>query len=215
MLKTVVIFDSGFGGELFADYIEEKVPIFDIIRVIDWRHASEINKNPRLARKYAKQALRPYINRVDVIVFANYLLSMTSLNYFRRKFKNQTFIGFKFPKPRRRQTTLILTTHALTKTFSFKFKTFMRKIIPAIHDEWPTLIDDGELNPILIRRELVGYKTFKPKKVYLACTHFADIEPIIRKTFSPTVGIYDGYRDTLNQICHTLHLRGLDYKRKK
>ena len=215
MLKTVVIFDSGFGGELFADYVEEKVPIFNVIRVIDWRHASEINKSPRLARKHALKALRPYINRADAIVFANYLLSMTSLKYFRRKFKNQTFIGFKFPKPRRHQTALILATHALTKTFAFKRKTFMRKIIPAIYDDWPVLIDDGELNSILVHRELVGYKTFKPKKVYLACTQFADIKPIVRQTFGPTVGIYDGYRDTLNQICHTLRLRGLDYKRKK
>ena len=38
MLK-VVVFDSGFGGELFADYFEEEMPVVEIVRVIDWRNA--------------------------------------------------------------------------------------------------------------------------------------------------------------------------------
>ena len=215
MLKTVVVFDSGFGGELFADYIEDKVPVFEVIRVIDWRHSSEINKNPRLARKCAAKALRPYIGRVDVIVFANYLLSMTSLGYFRRKFKNQKFVGFEFQKPHQRQTTLVLTTNAVLKTIPFHLATFGRKTIPAALDGWPELIDDGELNPLFVRHHLVGYKTFKPKKVYLACTQFADIKPIIHQIFGPTVGIHDGYRDTLSQLCHILRLRGLDGRKKK
>ena len=41
MLK-VVVFDSGYGGELFADYLEEELPLVDIVRVIDWRNADKM-----------------------------------------------------------------------------------------------------------------------------------------------------------------------------
>ena len=46
MLK-IVVFDSGFGGELFADIIEEELPVVEVIRVIDWRNAKELQNNPR------------------------------------------------------------------------------------------------------------------------------------------------------------------------
>ncbi len=39
MLKKVVVFDCGIGGELFADYIENELAIIDVVRVIDWRHS--------------------------------------------------------------------------------------------------------------------------------------------------------------------------------
>ena len=69
MLK-VVVFDNGYGGEFFADLLKEELPVIEIIRVIDWRHAKEIQESPRKARQLAKDALRPYIGRVDLIIFA-------------------------------------------------------------------------------------------------------------------------------------------------
>ena len=55
MLK-VVIFDSGYGGEFFADKLEEEVPVIEVVRVIDWRNASQILSGPRSARKAAEAA---------------------------------------------------------------------------------------------------------------------------------------------------------------
>ena len=91
MLK-VVVFDSGYGGELFADYLSEEIGTIEVIRVIDWRNAEDLQKSARLARKITENTLRPYLGQVDLIVFANYLLSVTSLKYFRRKYKKQKYI---------------------------------------------------------------------------------------------------------------------------
>lgn len=41
MLK-IVVFDSGYGGELLADYLEDALPVIDIVRAIDWREAETI-----------------------------------------------------------------------------------------------------------------------------------------------------------------------------
>ena len=95
MLK-VVVFDGGYGGEIFADKLESELTVIKVIRVIDWRHADQFLKNPRCARQAAREALRPYIGRVDLIIFANYFLSATSLKFFQHKFRNQAFLGLKF-----------------------------------------------------------------------------------------------------------------------
>ena len=70
MLK-IVIFDSGYGGEFFADRLKAELPIVEIIRVIDWRNAEKILSSPRDARNIARDSLRPYIGKVDLIIFAN------------------------------------------------------------------------------------------------------------------------------------------------
>ena len=147
MLK-VVVFDSGFGGELFADYFEEEVPIVEVIRVIDWRNAEGILNNPKTARKIAKEALRPYIGKVDLIIFANQLLGLTSLKYFKRKYRNQQFLGFSLKEPETflPRDTLILTTRAVSKTLNYQVFLFRlkRKVGTLIVDDWLEKIDDGD-----------------------------------------------------------------------
>ena len=71
-MMKIAVFDSGFGGELFADKLEEELPIVEVIRVIDWRNAKKLQNNPLKSRAIIKKALKPYINKVDLIIF--YLL---------------------------------------------------------------------------------------------------------------------------------------------
>ncbi|MBR3252581.1 hypothetical protein IKF84_00710, partial [Candidatus Saccharibacteria bacterium] len=156
MLK-IVVFDSGYGGELFADRLEETFPIVEVIRVIDWRNADKFLKSPKKARREALDALRPYIGRVDLIVLANYYLSTTSLKYFSRKFKNQKFLGLKLPEldTFMRRPTVVFTTKALARTISYHNYIFRlkRKATTVCLDHWLPLIDDGELSEQMIREE--------------------------------------------------------------
>ena len=117
----VVVFDGGYGGELFADRLKEELPIIEVIRVIDWRNADRLLYSAKSARKVAKEALLPYIGRVDLIILANHLLTLTSLKYFERKFKEQKFIGFnlKMPNDLSNADALILTTRAVSKTINY------------------------------------------------------------------------------------------------
>lgn len=214
MLK-IVIFDSGYGGELFADYLEQELPVVDIIRVIDWRHAEEIQRKPKSARKFAEESLRPYIGKVDLIVFANYLLSITSLKYFRRQYQNQAFIGLNFYHPCNfRCRTALITTEAVAKTFTCKY--FAHQIKAKIYalDDWPILIDDGELGHAKIRRDLAPIKTNKPNQLILACSQFVDIEDELRKNLGHNIKIIDNFNQTARDICHLLKIRGALKKQK-
>lgn len=214
MLK-IVIFDSGYGGELFADYLENELPVFNIIRAIDWRHADEIQHHPKLARKLAEEALRPYFGKVDLIIFANYLLATTSFKYFCRKYKKQNFLAIKLNHPANfRYRTVILTTKAVAKTFAHR--RFARQIKARTHilDDWPILIDDGELGHAKIRRDLAPLLSYKPEQLILTCTQFVDLERELRRIFGYNTKIINNFEEAAHDVCHILRIRGALKKQK-
>lgn len=221
MLK-VVIFDSGYGGEFFADQLKEELPILEILRVINWREADKILLNPRTARQVAEDSIRPYIGKVDLIIFANYLLSLTSLKYFKHKYKNQKFLGFKlkFPDTFVKRDVLILSTSAVSKTISYRnfLLRIKRKTRTLNLDSWPAKIDDGELSPIeiktIIRSFLVHHPGFDPKEIILASSQFNDIKAELKSIFGQSLKIYDSFDDTIRDVCKILNVRGGIGKKK-
>lgn len=218
MLK-VVVFDSGFGGELFADYFEEEMPVVEIVRVIDWRNAEGYLKGPKTARKLALEAIRPYIGRVDLIIIANQLVSITSLRYFQRKFRRQKFIGFELKEPEGflPREVLILTTRAVTKTINYKMFLFRmkRRVGTMTVDEWLGKIDDGELSTGEVEDAVrLATRELKPEEIVLAASQLNDIKRELQEIFGRKVKIYDSFRDTLRKACKTLGIRGGTGKKK-
>ena len=208
----IVVFDSGFGGELFADYIEKEVPVFETIRVIDWQQSQQTYQNSKTARARTLEKLRPYINHSEVIIIANQFVSTTSLAYFRKKYPSQKFSGFSFgQKPRTTASrALILTTKPVRKTLAYhKFVYHLRMKTQEFDcDEWIDLINRGEYMEETIARDLAKFRKFKPGLIILGDSHLADAKPIIREFFGPTVAIMDGYKTALKDLCHILGLRG-------
>ena len=214
MLK-VVVFDGGYGGEFFADKLEAELPILEVIRVIDWRNAELFLTNPRHARKAAEAALRPYMGKVDLIIMANYLLTLTSLKYFKRKYKEQKFVGLNLKKPDTfiKRDVLVITTKAITRTVNYyNFLLRMkRKARTMVQDNWPGDIDDGELTEQEIRDTIEDFlvsRNIAPEEVVLACSQFNDIKPVLRGIFGQNLRIYDGFDDTVRMTCKTLKIRG-------
>lgn len=211
MLK-VVVFDGGYGGEFFADKLEQELPILEIVRVIDWRNAEPILTSPRKARRVARQALRPYIGKVDLIIFANHLLTLTSLKYFRRKYKNQQFLGLSLKRPDTfvKSDVLILTTKAVTKTINYHhFILHIRRRSKTLTlDHWPAEIDDGELTEDKIRDTFEKLHVKSPREVVLACSQFDDIKPELKNILGQNLRIYDSFDDAIRLVCHTLKIRG-------
>ena len=221
MLK-VVVFDCGYGGEFFADQLEEEIPIIEVIRVIDWRNANKIQSNSRSARKLATLALRPYLNKVDLIIFANHFLTITNLKYFERRYKNQKFLGLKLKQPDTfvKRDVLILATKPIAHTISYYNFLFQlkRKTKTLTLDDWPTKIDEGELSEIEIHEtlsKLINPGEIKPEEIILACSHFSDVKQELKNYFGYNLKIYDGFDDAIRRTCKILHLRGGIGKKSK
>ncbi|MBQ3433004.1 hypothetical protein IJG22_01765 [Candidatus Saccharibacteria bacterium] len=215
MLKVVVI-DSGYGGEFFADRFEDEVNVVDIIRVIDWRHDKQYLTSPKTARNLASTALCLYIGKVDLIILANHLLSSTSLRYFRRKYPEQKFIGLKLKQPDcfAKKNILILTTKALTKTMEyhgFLFALKRHRVKTLVVDDWPSKIDEGELGFSDIEKTIMDFTNKKgvvPDEIILGCSQFEDIKPALKRLFGRKVKIHSSFDDAIREACKLLRIRG-------
>ncbi|MBQ8156754.1 hypothetical protein IJ101_03155 [Candidatus Saccharibacteria bacterium] len=219
MLK-VVVYDNGYGGELFADRLESELPILDVIRVIDWRNASAVQSNPRKARKLIETALRPYLGEVDLIIFANYLIASTNLKYFTSKYQEQAFLGLHLPKSSSvsKREVLVLGTKTLVRTLSFKNYLFR---LPAhtttlCLDEWQSAIDDGELTSDDIKKKFVHLlkQGYMPEGIIMTSGTFYDITPQLRSVFKNNIKIYDDFTVLIDQTCRTLKIRGGRIRKK-
>ena len=215
MLK-VVILDSGYGGEFFADRFEEEVGVVEVIRVIDWRHSEQYLTKPKAARELATTALRPYIGKVDLIILANHLLSATSLTYFKRKYPEQKFVGFKLKQPEcfTKKQILALTTKALTKTMAyhgFLFGLKKHRVRAMFIDAWPERIDEGELNFTEVERAIIKFmdrKHIAPEEIVLMNAQLEDIKPELKRFFGRKVKIYSSFDDAIREACKLLRIRG-------
>ena len=214
MLK-VVVFDGGYGGEFFADQLETELPVVEVIRVIDWRNADQILKSSKQARKVATEALRPYIGKVDLIIFANHLLTITSIKHFRRKYKAQKFLGLNLQVPDTfiKRDVMIITTRAVARTINYHnfILRLKRKTRTLIVDDWPAKIDDGELTEEEIRlkiKKFIAKQKFNPQEVILACSQFNDIKAELHNILGKNLKIHDSYNDTIRRACKTLKIRG-------
>ena len=211
-MNHIVVFDSGYGGELFADYIEKEVPILETVRVIDWQQSQQLYQNPKTARARTLEKLRPYINHSRAIVIANQLVSATSLEYFRKKYPSQKFSGFSFgPVPKTNaKHALILTTKATRKTIAYHKYVYHLKLRSQEFDcdEWIDLINAGEYMEETVARDLAKFKKWKPGVIILGDSHLEDVKSILRDFYGPTVSIVDGYKAALRNLCHELGIRG-------
>lgn len=221
-MRKIVVFDSGCGGEAFADRLERELPVLEVIRAIDWRDAEKINHSARKARKAAEEVLLPYIGTVDLIIFANHLLSFASLKYFRHKYPEQAFLGLSLPKPVTKATrtpALVFTTTPVARTMEFqKYLYNLRRPTTVFYlDDWPELIDAGTFDKKIVQDTLSEYfgKDELPHEILLAHTHFSDVAHTIRRACGWRLVVSDGMADTIIEICRLLKIRGGTIKKRK
>lgn len=222
MLK-IVVFDTGYGGEFFADQLERELPVIEVLRVINWRDAEKVLSSRKNARKIVEQSLKPYLNEVDLIVFANYYLTIVALKYFRRRYKKQKFLGLelKHPDTFLKRDLLLLSVNSVSKTISFRyFKLKINRNTRVLNvDSWPLKIDDGELSLAEINQEIKSFislnKNYHPEEVILTSAQFNDIKSELRRTLGQNLKIYDGFNDLIIRISKALNLRGRTGKKKK
>lgn len=215
-MKKIVIFDSGWGGEDFADYLGSELCIADIIRVIDWRHAPYSNYTEGEIRNATEEAILPYIGHCDLIVLAGFLPSL-SLEYLRRKYPKQQFTGLKLDlsvaerKPDHPPKEIILFADQIILNAE-QLKASTIKITPVNPAKITPLIDDGTITADHLKNLLPDYN---PNAIFfLANTHLWAIPNLFEQAFSRQITQVHQREQLFYQICKSLHLRGIDGRRR-
>lgn len=222
MLK-IVVFDSGWGGEMFADYVEEKVPVVEVKRVIDWRNAPYSAKGRTDICVMTENALRPYIGEADVIVIASYAATVAAMDYLKWKYPEQKFVGFDtnlsdyVVRKKGMRNIMVLATGVVEQSISFQRDLFEMSGLTILRpncDEWIQLVDDGEMTIHKLKRELADYLGMGLDAVLLYSTGFVDLKPMLEKIYGKGV-VIDDFARVFRKMCVALGLRGGDVTRVK
>ena len=215
MLK-VLVFDSGWGGELFADYLEKELGIVDVIRLIDWRNAPHGEYDEESLRALTEFLICPYIGRVDIIVLASYVITESALNWLRERYPGQTFLGFEirlFSVMRYARVERILMAsseyilkcpHYLSAKKRLESVSGVQ-VIPLDCKGWTELIDSGNMTDATICQTLKNYDWHRDM-ILLYNTHFLDIKPRLEELFGWRVRVEDDFKYVLGRIYSTLKL---------
>ncbi len=161
MLKIVVC-DSGWGGELVADFLSEELGMVEVIRVIDWPHAPYHDKDPTVISRLVEAALGCYLGHVDLVVLGGYATSL-ALDDLRTKYPTQNFIGMDYSLHRILHTKnypsrvgLLAGAQTLNPDLVARLSKDLPHsvFIPFDCGAWEKLIDDGELSAAQLQTEL-------------------------------------------------------------
>ncbi|MBQ9019872.1 hypothetical protein IJ096_00915 [Candidatus Saccharibacteria bacterium] len=221
MLKAVV-FDSGWGGEMFADYLEERMPVVEVIRVIDWRRAPYGDRGRAEICVMVDKVLQPFIGEADVIVLASYAVTVAALSYLRWKYPEQKFVGFEMglsdyvvEKKNYSNTVMVLATGVVEKSASFMREMLTMRGKHILRPDcagWTKLVDDGEMTERKLREYLDGYLDMKIDVILPYSTGFLDLKPMLEKIYGRGVVVNDFAR-VFQQVCVALGLRGGGYSK--
>ncbi len=203
-MARILVFDSGYGGDVLADRIIEEFSDVQVYRVIDWRHAPYSARTAEEIKELAEIAIREYIGKVDIIVIGSYEASAAALQYLRYKYPKQMFVGATWPdtrelrvKPRRarKRKMLVLTTGIVRRSREFsKRRRRWTSVAVAIKEcnDWEELIDEGEMNGKKLRQDLGKFIATCPDYVMLGSLNFREVKRDIQILFGPDTKVLDG-----------------------
>lgn len=220
MLKVLVI-DSGWGGELFADYLEDNLRIIEVVREIDWRGGAYADVGESEIRTRVERLVGIYVGRVDVIILASYVVTAVMLEELKNKYPRQKFVGFDFGLSQKIQKfkgrkVMMLAPGLVRKSKNYeKEKENLRRfeVLEPCCEGWIRKIDDGEMTESMVRRSLKGTK--EVDIVLLYETGLMDIKGVFEKIYGWKVWVIDDFSRVLRNICFALGLKGVDGKRSK
>lgn len=84
-MAKIAVFDSGWGGDICAEYLSLELGVFQVDRIIDWKNFPYSYRTPVKIRSLVRSALKPHIGKYDVIVISNSVASLHALKYIKEK----------------------------------------------------------------------------------------------------------------------------------
>ncbi|MBQ6355451.1 hypothetical protein IJJ18_03525 [Candidatus Saccharibacteria bacterium] len=211
MLK-VLVFDSGWGGDLIADYLEQELPI-EVERLIDWRSGSYSEKTPGEIRLLSEMAILPHIGEADVIVLSEAATAAVALDFLKQRYPNQVFVGYGHDLAelvrRLSQAVMILTTEGVKRSEFYQHSKVNFSGKELVEPEclgWEDHIDNGDLPEEVVSRAVGDFRG----TVVVYNPGFFEIIPKLEKIAGQRISIIDMKRALLRDVCLALKLRGVD-----
>ncbi len=207
----LIVFDSGLGGEIVARRLARLHPKDEIITVLDQTNLPYGNKPPKTITRLCETALLPYFGHSNVIVLACNSATATSIDYLRRRYSDEVFVGFEpMIKPAaaatRSRVIAVLATPATLR--SQRYQILKRRwaadcwVLEPDCADWAERLENDSFNPNEARDLTEKLISRQADQLVLACTHFIKLTSCLRRQA--------GSRARILEPIHAVNAR-LDY----
>ncbi|HEY0965441.1 MAG TPA: aspartate/glutamate racemase family protein [Candidatus Saccharimonadales bacterium] len=195
------IFDSGIGGEAIAEALKQEFPDATFQVVNDRTHLPYGDKTPEEIRELTDTAIQPLIQSgSDVIVIACNSATTAAIDWLRRKYPEQKFIGIEpMIKPAAKHTkTGVIAVCATTATLASQSYQTLRKryagdltVLEPDCSAWAKMIEDNQINETQIAETLDELLEAQADVIVLGCTHYHWIKDFILDHVGPDVAVLE------------------------
>ena len=225
MIK-IAVFGCGWGGELFADFLENELAIAEVVRLNDYSHAPYGKLAWVEICQLTEQAVKSAIGNVEVIVLASCAATVGAINYLREKYPEQKFVGME-PRmmdalgnfePKR---VMLVASASVRNSIGYKVEkerlALSAEVLELDCSRLVEYADQEEMTASRLKKELSeqGFKkNFNVTKQVDAVLVYESSLADMREAFEDIVGwqavIVDGFKQVYRETCGVLGLLGLD-----
>ncbi len=210
------VFDSGRGGEAVAKKLQELLPLAEIVTVNDRRHVPYGGRPAQKIITLADAAIQPLLDgSFDTIVIACNTATVVAIEWLRRTYPSQNFVGLEpMIKPAAQQTktgiiAVLATPATLASNNYSKLKHLYAQNVTVIEPDcstWAGHIKAGTQSHIDLEATLRPLISAGVDTIVLGCTHYHWLEKDIEKITGPEIEILeptDAIRNRITAITQT------------
>ena len=225
MIK-IAVFGCGWGGELFAEYLEKDLVVVEVIRLHDYPHAPYGALSWLQICELTERAVKPAIGKVEVIVLASCAATVGAINFLREKYPEQRFIGFE---PRMMEAfgrfepkrVMLIASAPVRKSIGYKVEKERLSVSAEILEpdclEWLRYADQEEMTELRLKKSLerqgIEKKMDVTKQidaVIIYETSLADMKEAFEKVVGWQAMVVNGFEQVRREVCAAVGLLGMD-----
>lgn len=189
MSMKIGIFDSGVGGEAIALAVQAALPEAELINVNDREHMPYGEKSQQEIIKLTNNAIQPLLDsRCDIIVIACNTATALAIDYLRKQYPRQKFVGIEpmiksASQLSKNKTVAVCATPGTLSSQRYhklinKFAKGIRIIEPDCRN-WAYLIENNAINQKDIKHVVDSVCEEGADVIVLACTHYHWIKDLV------------------------------------
>ena len=225
-MKKIAVFGCGWGGELFANYLERDLTVVEVVRLNDYRHAPYGALSWLEICELTERAVRSAIGQAEVIVLASCAATVGAINYLREKYPEQKFVGFE---PRMMEAfgrfepkrVMMIASAPVRRSIGYKVErerlALSAEIVEPDCLAWLKYADQEEMTELRLRqglerqginREIDVAKQIDAVIIYE--TSLADMKEAFEKVVGWQAVVVDGFEQVKREVCAAAGLLGKD-----
>lgn len=211
-MEKIGVFDSGRGGRLVADRLQQLLPHYEYVVVNDSAHVPYGTRKREEIISLTDHAIQPLLRHCPIIVIACNTVTTAAIQVLRARYPKTKFVGLEpMIKPANTLShtghiTMLATPYTLASSRYLELtKLYAPQLIidEPVTGDWPLLIEAENANMINLDAVRASCEAGSDV-VVLGCTHYLALTTRLRAILPDGVTILEPSEAIARQIQHLL-----------